>query len=156
MAALLALLVLLITLAALRGGGGGGSSTGAGTSEQAGAPAPSLGEAEPLCSWGEYRLPAGIVPQQYNLTLDASELEGSRLVEGTVAIALDVQQASRCVVLHAAGMQILEARLEGPEGEPGGCYRRCCRCCCLYCGPRSPGPAVECAQWDCCCMRCCC
>jgi hypothetical protein len=113
-----ALLALLITLAALRGGGG--SSGGGGTSEQAGAPAPALGEAEPLCSWGEYRLPAGIVPQQYNLTLDASELEGSRLVEGTVAIALDVQQASRCVVLHAAGMQILEARLGGPEGEPGG------------------------------------
>lgn len=87
--ALVAVLAALIALAAVRGGRGPTD-----TSWHTGDPsADALGTAEELalCSWGRYRLPTTVVPQQYNLTLEVS-MEGEYPVEGMVAIDLEVLQ----------------------------------------------------------------
>ncbi|KAI3429433.1 hypothetical protein D9Q98_005527 [Chlorella vulgaris] len=114
--ALVAVLAALIALAAVRGGRGPTD-----TSWHTGDPsADALGTAEELalCSWGRYRLPTTVVPQQYNLTLEVS-MEGEYPVEGMVAIDLKVLQATQCVVLHAADMEIVEARLAGAGNAVG-------------------------------------
>lgn len=71
-----------------------------------------------LCSWQQFRLPGGVLPQQYNLSLQV-QLEDPFLVEGRVDILLNISQPDvRCVVLHASdNIQLLEARVGGKDGK---------------------------------------
>ena len=73
-----------------------------------------------MCSWSEFRLPAGVAPSRYNLTLDV-QMEPPYAVAGTVAIEVDISEgvSTRCIVLHAAEMEVAEVRLGGPDGVPG-------------------------------------
>uniref|UniRef100_A0A1D2A2H1 Alpha-aminoacylpeptide hydrolase n=1 Tax=Auxenochlorella protothecoides TaxID=3075 RepID=A0A1D2A2H1_AUXPR len=58
------------------------------------------GDAE-YCAWVEPRLPPGIVPRRYALTL-GTKMAAPYAVEGSLTIDLNVTKAARCVVLHAA------------------------------------------------------
>ena len=73
-----------------------------------------------MCSWSEFRLPAGVAPSRYNLTLDV-QMEAPYAVAGTVAIEVDIAEgvSTRCIVLHAAEMEVAVVRLGGPDGVPG-------------------------------------
>ncbi|KAL4447646.1 hypothetical protein ABPG75_004865 [Micractinium tetrahymenae] len=109
-----ALLVVLVGLVAAAQFGAGGPAT--------------AGELE-LCSWQQWRLPNTVVPSHYDLVLQVPLRSGGAgeerpVVQGTVGINVTVLQATRCVVLHASGMDIAEVRLGGPEGQAGRLTRR--------------------------------
>jgi len=64
-----------------------------------------IANASDVCAWSSYRLPTGVVPVAYNLTLELSSLHPPALVYGKVAIELrrNVSRPSpRCLILHAS------------------------------------------------------
>ena len=71
---------------------------------------------ETVCSWKEWRLPPGITPSRYNLTLQL-DMQPPWVVNGTVDIAVDLSHASRCIVLHASDMDIFDASVESGSLE---------------------------------------
>jgi hypothetical protein len=68
------------------------------------------------CAWSQWRLPPGVVPSHYNLTLDV-QMRFPWQVHGEVGIGVNVSRPTSCIVLHAARMQVTDARLGGPAGR---------------------------------------
>jgi hypothetical protein len=71
--------------------------------------------ADAACAWAQWRLPDVVAPSRYDLTLDV-QLAPPWAVTGHVLIALNVTRPTRCLVLHAAGMAVHDARLGGADG----------------------------------------
>ena len=85
------LLLVVILLFTRKGGGGGGSDSN--DKEGAGA----------LCEWTSYRLPADIIPEQYNVTLQINNDEEPYDVVGRVVIDIESHlEYTDCIVVHAA------------------------------------------------------
>lgn len=81
-----------------------GGSQGQSTSDGGG-----MGDA--LCNWDQYTLPDAVLPRHYDLHLNVP-LQESWLVSGNVVIHVDVLSFTRCIVLHAADMNITSAYVQ--------------------------------------------
>jgi len=68
------------------------------------------------CFWNSYRLPTGVLPEAYRLTLEAILVEG---YNATGYLEIDVVSAepTQCVVLHAAQMTIDSATAVLDDGR---------------------------------------
>ncbi len=74
------------------------------------------------CTWQNYRLPTGILPQAYRLTLEAILVEGYNAT-GYLEIDMYSAEPTQCIVLHAMGMTIDSATAVFADGSQyeGGC-----------------------------------
>ena len=84
------------------------------------APAPAMGMlVDPgECAWSSYRLPTGVLPQAYRLTLEAILVDGYN-VTGYLEIDISTAEPTQCVVLHAMGMTIDSTTAVYPNGSQG-------------------------------------
>ena len=71
----------------------------------------------PSCQWDQWRLPGGIQPLAYSLSLNV-QLEEPYTVTGTVQIQLSVTEDTPCVVLHTSRMNISAVSILG-QSVPG-------------------------------------
>ena len=74
-----------------------------------------------LCQWDEWRLPSGLKPIAYNVSLNV-QLQEPFAVTGTVQIQLHVKEDTPCIVLHTSRMNISAVSLLDQEG-PGEARR---------------------------------
>ncbi|KAK9917789.1 hypothetical protein WJX75_008280 [Coccomyxa subellipsoidea] len=70
------------------------------------------------CAWSSYRLPTGVLPQAYRLTLEAILVYGYN-VTGYLEIDISTAEPTQCVVLHAMGMTIDSTTAVYPNGSQG-------------------------------------
>ncbi|EIE20598.1 hypothetical protein COCSUDRAFT_44006 [Coccomyxa subellipsoidea C-169] len=68
------------------------------------------------CAWQNYRLPTGILPQAYRLTLEAILVEGYN-ASGYLEIDIYSAEPTQCIVLHAMGMTIDSATAVFADGS---------------------------------------
>src|SRR4029079_1561674 len=69
----------------------------------------------PVTDANEFRLPAAVKPKAYRLSLEP-DLDALTF-KGEVTIELDVKTPTREIVLHAANLEIADARLGGAALE---------------------------------------
>ena len=79
------------------------------------------------CTWSDYHLPRSMLPSQYDLELQV-QLEEPFTVTGAVEIHLNVTKPSRCVVLHAVGMNITHMNRLDPHTHGAGGLTTHTRC----------------------------
>ena len=77
----------------------------------------SVSSLQSACTWVGPRLPPGIAPLRYNLSLDVQMTE-PYLVSGEEDIEIMVAHPTKCVVLHASEMTVTMASLGGHDGVP--------------------------------------
>ncbi|KAK9812504.1 hypothetical protein WJX73_004649 [Symbiochloris irregularis] len=76
-------------------------------------------EADPSCNWTQFRLPTNVKPTVYHLNIEA-DIAPPFAVAGSVDIEVDVDTLTRCVVMHADGINITYVSftaLEGPSSK---------------------------------------
>ncbi len=75
-----------------------------------------VGFADEECNWASYKLPQAVRPVQYDLAL-AVELQDPFLVAGGVVIHANITKPSKCIVLHALGINITSAARLNPAAN---------------------------------------
>lgn len=68
-----------------------------------------IGLQDSECSWNNYILPTTLRPTQYDLGLEV-QLKPPYQVTGQMQIFVNVTRPTRCMVLHAMGMNITGVR----------------------------------------------
>lgn len=69
------------------------------------------GMGEGLCDWERYQLPDAVVPTHYDLHMNVP-LEDPWIASGNVIVHVDIRAFTRCIVMHAADMNITSAYLQ--------------------------------------------